>query len=198
MAASMKLTDDDKQALLQIARTSIQSAVGGLPLPLIKNVDEALQRPSGVFVTLRVREELRGCIGYVEPLFPLAQATQDVAVKAAMEDPRFSPLSIAEIGSVSIEISVLSPLELLDDIETIEIGKHGLVISAGYRRGLLLPQVATEYNWDRKQFLSHTAMKAGLSPDAWTRKEVQLFTFTVEKFDESCFQVPEKKGNGND
>jgi AmmeMemoRadiSam system protein A len=197
MAASMKLTDEEKQALLQIARTSIQSAVEGLFLPAIENVDETLRQPRGVFVTLRVSEELRGCIGYVEPLFPLAQATQDVAVKAAMEDPRFLPVSITELERVSIEISVLSPLEILHDIENIEIGKHGLVLSAGYRRGLLLPQVATEYNWDRKQFLSHTAMKAGLSPDAWTRREVQLFTFTVEKFDETCFRnSTEKDGNG--
>jgi AmmeMemoRadiSam system protein A len=197
MEASMKLTDEEKQALLQIARTSIQSAVEGLSLPIIKNVDETLRQPRGVFVTLRVNEELRGCIGYVEPLFPLAQATQDVAVKAAMEDPRFLPLSTAELESVTIEISVLSPLEILHDIENVEIGKHGLVISAGYRRGLLLPQVATEYNWDRKQFLNHTAMKAGLSPDAWTRKEAQLFTFTVEKFDESCFQTSKREDDGS-
>ena len=185
MEASTKLTDQEKLALLEIARTSIQSAVDGLALPLIKKVSETLRQPRGVFVTLRVNEELRGCIGYVEPLFPLAQATQDVAVKAAMEDPRFTPLSASEVDGITIEISVLSPLEPLHDIEKIEIGKHGLVISAGYRRGLLLPQVAVEYDWDCKQFLSHTAMKAGLPPDAWTRKEVQLFTFTVEKFDES-------------
>ncbi len=197
MEASTKLTDQEKLALLQIARTSIQSAVDGLALPLIKKPSGSLLQPRGVFVTLRAREELRGCIGYVEPLFPLAQATQDVAVKAAMEDPRFTPLTAPEVEGITIEISVLSPLEPLHDISNIEIGKHGLVISAGYRRGLLLPQVAAEYNWDCRQFLNHTAMKAGLPPDAWTRSEVQLYTFTVEKFDESCTQsLQTKDGTG--
>jgi uncharacterized protein len=90
-------------------------------------------------------------------------------------------------------MSVLSPLSELQEIEKIEIGMHGLVIDAGYRRGLLLPQVATEYHWDRKQFLKHTALKAGLPPDAWKRKEIKLFTFTVEKFDESEFALYEEK-----
>lgn len=197
MAASIKLSDVEKRALLQIARTSIQSAVEGLALPILKNETGALCEPRGVFVTLHLNEELRGCIGYVEPLFPLAQATQDVAVKAAMEDPRFMPLSAAEMRSVAIEISVLSPLEALNDVADIEIGKHGLVMSSGYRRGLLLPQVATEYHWDREQFLSHTAMKAGLPPDVWKGKETQLYTFTVEKFDESCLRAATEKGNSN-
>lgn len=192
MAASMKLTDEDKQTLLQIARSAIQSAIKGMPLPTIHE-SESLRHPSGVFVTLRIDDELRGCIGYVEPLFPLAQATRDVAVKAAMEDPRFNPLTTSELETIIIEISVLSALENLDDVEKIEIGKHGLVIDAGYRRGLLLPQVATEYNWDREKFLNHTAMKAGLPPDAWKRKEVQLYTFTVDKFAEPDFNLGKQK-----
>jgi AmmeMemoRadiSam system protein A len=178
----MELTQAQKQILLNVARTSIQSAVEGKPFPPSTSQDEALIRRSGVFVTLRIADELRGCIGYVEPLFPLLRAVQEVAVKAAMEDPRFMPLTRKEFGKITIEISVLSPISELNNTEDIEIGKHGLVIDAGYRRGLLLPQVATEYNWDRNEFLKHTSLKAGLSPDAWKRKDVKLFTFTVDKF----------------
>jgi AmmeMemoRadiSam system protein A len=184
----MNLTNEEKQALLKIARSSIQSALGGKPFPQKEYKSGLLSRPSGVFVTLRIGENLRGCIGYVEPLFPLGQATQEAAVKAAMEDPRFMPMTLAELTSITIEISVLSPLSELHDKTKIEIGKHGLVIDAGYRRGLLLPQVATEYGWDREQFLEHTASKAGLPSDAWKRSEVKLFTFTVEKFEESDFE----------
>jgi AmmeMemoRadiSam system protein A len=152
-----------------------------------------LGRRSGVFVTLQLGEDLRGCIGYIEPLFPLAQATQDVAVKAAMEDPRFMPVTLSEMDKITIEISVLSPLSELHDVENIEIGKHGLVIDAGFRRGLLLPQVATEYHWDRAQFLKQISLKAGLPPDAWKQKGMKLFTFTVEKFDESEFISSKEK-----
>lgn len=183
----MKLTNEEKRALLKIARSSIQSAIDKKPFPQREFKSDSLDQPSGVFVTLRAGGDLRGCIGYVEPFFPLAQATQEAAVKAAMEDTRFMPVTPAELTNITIEISVLSPLSELHDLKKIEIGEHGLVIDAGFRRGLLLPQVATEYKWDREQFLSHTATKAGLPPDAWKRKEVKLFTFTVEKFDESEF-----------
>jgi uncharacterized protein len=189
---SMNLTNEEKRALLKIARSSIQSALGGKPFPQKEYKSESLDRPSGVFVTLRIGENLRGCIGYVEPLFPLAQATQEAAVKAAMEDPRFMPMTLAELAGILIEISVLSSLSELQDKSKIEIGKHGLVIDAGLRRGLLLPQVAIEYGWDREQFLGHTASKAGLPSDAWKRNEVKLFTFTVERFEESEFEKEEK------
>ena len=189
----MNLTNDEKRTLLTIARSAIISELENKSLPSLNPQSEALERPSGVFVTLRIGEDLRGCIGYIEPLFPLARATQDVAVKAAMEDPRFMSVTIPEMDEIIIEISVLSPLSDLQDVEKIEIGKHGLVIDAGYRRGLLLPQVATEYHWDRKQFLKHVALKAGLPSDAWKRSEIKLFTFTVEKFDESEFISREEK-----
>ena len=190
---SMVLTNEEKRTLLKIARSAIACALESKTLPTLNSQSEALNHCSGIFVTLRIGEDLRGCIGYIEPLFPLAHATQEVAVKAAMEDPRFMPLTQSELDKITIEISVLSPLEELIDTETIEIGKHGLVIDAGYRRGLLLPQVATEYDWDRRQFLKQISLKAGLPPDAWKRKEIKLFTFTVEKFDESEFASLEEK-----
>ncbi len=192
-AISMNLTNEEKHTLLKIARSAIACTLENKTLPPLIFRSEELNRRSGVFVTLRIGEDLRGCIGYIEPLFPLAHATQEVAVKAAMEDPRFMPVTSPELNRITIEISVLSPLEELIDTETIEIGKHGLVIDAGYRRGLLLPQVATEYGWDRKQFLKQISLKAGLSPDAWKQKEVKLFTFTVEKFDESELKSLEEK-----
>jgi AmmeMemoRadiSam system protein A len=191
-AISMDLTNEEKCTLLKIARSAIVSTLESKAQPSLKFQSEALNRRSGVFVTLRIGEDLRGCIGYVEPLFPLARATQDVAVKAAMEDPRFMPITLTELEKITIEISVLSPLSELHDVEKIEIGKHGLVIDAGYRRGLLLPQVATEYNWDSKQFLKQVALKAGLPSDAWKQEEIKLFTFTVEKFEESEFATEEK------
>jgi AmmeMemoRadiSam system protein A len=191
-AILMNLTNEEKRTLLEIARSAIASGLKRKTLPSLKIQSEALNRLSGVFVTLRIGEDLRGCIGYVEPLFPLARATQELAVKAAMEDPRFIPVTPLELKKIIIEISVLSPLSDLLDIENIEIGNHGLVIDAGYRRGLLLPQVATEYHWDHIQFLQQTALKAGLPRDAWKQKEIKLFTFTVEKFDESEFAQEEK------
>jgi len=185
----MSLTSEEKKTLLKAARSAISSAIKGSLIPGMKYSGKELNRRSGVFVTLRIGEDLRGCIGYVEPLFPLAQATQDVAVKAATEDNRFMPLSSSELDKITIEISVLSPLEELKDTENIEIGKHGLVIDAGYTRGLLLPQVASDYKWDKKQFLKHTSLKAGLSPEAWKQKNIKLFTFTVDKFEESEFEM---------
>jgi uncharacterized protein len=181
----MNLTKQEKDTLLKVARSAIRTILENKSLPPVAFENEILNRRSGVFVTLRIGEELRGCIGYVEPLFPLAQATQEVAVKAAMDDPRFMPLTVAEFNSITIEISVLSPLSEIQDVENIEIGKHGLIIDAGHRRGLLLPQVALEYGWDQKEFLKHTSLKAGLAPDAWKRKDIKLYIFTVEKFMES-------------
>jgi AmmeMemoRadiSam system protein A len=182
----MSLSNNDKKELLKLARSVIQSALQG-KFNLKKTSSEELNKKFGVFVTLRIGKNLRGCIGYVEPVFSLVQATQEAAVKAALEDPRFMPMNEVELKNITIEISVLSQLTELIERKNIEIGKHGLVIDAGYRRGLLLPQVAAEYGWDEKQFLKHTALKAGLPPDAWKQKEVKLFTFTVDKFEESEF-----------
>ncbi|HEY4612614.1 MAG TPA: AmmeMemoRadiSam system protein A, partial [Bacteroidota bacterium] len=162
----MALTDDERTKLLQLARNSIGSVLQHSSLPAPEFKDRYLQEPRGVFVTLRMGGELRGCIGYVEPRLPLGNAVQEVSQKAAFEDPRFAPITLEELSVVEVEISVLSPIERVTDINEIEVNKHGLVIDAGFTRGLLLPQVATEYHWDREQFLRHTAIKAGLPPEA--------------------------------
>jgi len=128
--------------------------------------------------------DLRGCIGYIEPVVPLAQAVEEVAAKSALEDPRFPPLTKRELQEVEIEISVLSPLTRVRDAREIKVGVHGLVVSSGFRRGLLLPQVATEYGWERDEFLSHTCLKAGLPPESWKEERVEIYSFTTDVFSE--------------
>lgn len=181
----MQLTEEEKQELLRLARESIESSLKGLPEPKPQLTSSNLSVLSGAFVTLRLHENLRGCIGYVEPRVPLYVAVEEVGKKAAFEDPRFTPLSSDELDAVEIEISVLSPLEKVDDVDRIQVGTHGLLIDAGFTRGLLLPQVATENHWNREQFLTHTALKAGLPDDAWKRSNVQLYSFTTDTFSES-------------
>jgi len=181
--------DGEKRDLLRIARASIESVFGG-ERPTVPAGSAHLLERRGVFVTLRVGKELRGCIGYVEPRFPLAQAVEEVARKAAFEDPRFAPLDPEELPSVDIEISVLSPVEAVRDIAEIEVGKHGLILEAGMWKGLLLPHVPVEYGWDREQFLNHTALKAGLPAGAWRDEHTRLFRFTTETFSETELYQP--------
>jgi len=183
----MELSDSDKKELLRTARASIEQAMSGVPVSPGEISTGLLGEPRGVFVTLRLQNDLRGCIGYVEPRLPLLEAVREVAQKSAFEDPRFPPLSEEELKEVEIEISVLSPLRKISSVDEIEIGKHGLVVDAGYTRGLLLPQVATEYGWGKEEFLSHTARKAGLPADAWKHRGIELFAFTSDVFSEAEF-----------
>ena len=134
---------------------------------------------------MHLHNELRGCIGYIEARFPLCETVEEAAAKAALEDPRFLPLTREEFKQVEIEISVLSPLQKVSNAAEVEVGKHGLVIDDGRSRGLLLPQVATEYGWGREQFLSQTCRKAGLSADAWKKKGVTIYSFTSDVFSEA-------------
>lgn len=187
----MQLNDVDRRALLQLARSSIESAVRGTPLPKTDTLEQNLNSPCGAFVTVRVHGELRGCYGYINAYYPLAQSVQEVGVRAALEDPRFEHIVPEELSSMDLEISVLEPPVKVNSIDEIEVGVHGLIIESKYHRGLLLPSVPEEYGWDREQFLKHTALKAGLPPDAWKNKNVTLFKFTAEKFSESDFVHPE-------
>ncbi|MCX7983988.1 MAG: AmmeMemoRadiSam system protein A [Bacteroidetes bacterium] len=168
-------------------RNSIVAATRGEPLPPPILASPTFNEKHGVFVTLKKAGELRGCIGFIESEMPLIEATQDAALKAAREDPRFDPVTEDELDDLTIEISILSPIKRIATIEEIEVGKHGLILEYGPFRGLLLPQVATEYGWSREQFLEHTARKAGLPPTAWKREGVHLYTFTVQKFSEKDF-----------
>lgn len=172
--------------LLTIARASIETVLdGGRPQIDPAAVPEELQRPSGAFVSLHKQGGgLRGCIGSIQPVAPLFQAVANNAVNAAFRDPRFHPLRKDELGNVHIEISVMSPIERVTEIEEIEVGRDGLIISMGGRVGLLLPQVATEYGWDRETFLSQTCRKAGLPTDAWRSPGCRIEKFSAEVFGE--------------
>ena len=185
----MHLSELEKRELLRIARERIGLAIKKRTYSSAESAGGILDEPAGAFVTLRLRGELRGCIGYIEPRLPLFKTVEEVAAKAALEDPRFFPLTRDEFEDVDIEVSVLSPLQRVDSIKEIEIGKHGVVLDGGITRGLLLPQVAEEFHWDRETFLRHTAVKAGLPPEAWNHPAVQLYSFTVERFSESEFAV---------
>ncbi len=187
----MPLSDEDKKAILHLARSSIECAVKGEQLPSTDLPKQHLHAPCGAFVTVRVNGELRGCYGYVNAYYPLARTVQEVGVKSALEDPRFDPIAPDELSSMEVEVSVLEPPTKVENVEEIEVGIHGLIMETRTHRGLLLPSVPTEYGWDREQFLRHTAQKAGLPPDAWKNKNVLISKFTAEKFSESDFLHPE-------
>jgi len=177
----MGLTDDEKQALLRIARASILAELAGKKPPAAKG-QGALEEKRGAFVCLKRRGRLRGCIGFIEARKPLARTVEEMAVAAALQDPRFPPLREEEMKEISLEISVLTPLRKTADVGQIEVGTHGLYVRKGSRAGLLLPQVATEYGWDRDTFLKETCRKAGLAPDAWRDPETEIYLFSADVF----------------
>jgi AmmeMemoRadiSam system protein A len=175
------LTPRQRSELLALARRAIRERVSGSVSATTLPVDPSLQSPGAAFVTLTKGDALRGCIGFVRPVHPLAETVRHCAVAAATGDPRFPPVTAEELPQLTLEISVLSPLRPVDSVDAITIGVHGLYISLGDRHGLLLPQVASEYGWDRDAFLAHTCRKAGLPPDAW-RRGALIQSFTVDHF----------------
>jgi uncharacterized protein len=179
------LSPHNRRLLLSIARKSIETALSGSKLELEVGSEPELNEPSGAFVSLHtLRGDLRGCIGSIHPVAPLARAVATSAVNAATRDPRFAPLRPEELESVRIEISVMSPIVTVESLDEIVVGRDGLIVSRGRDAGLLLPQVATSYGWDRETFLRHTCMKAGLEPDAWQRPGCRIERFSAEVFGE--------------
>jgi AmmeMemoRadiSam system protein A len=181
------LNETQRSHLLHIARESIAAVLTGRPLPRPdpETLDAELKRPSGVFVTLNDRQgELRGCIGSIQPIAPLHEAVASSAVNAAFRDPRFPPVSPEELDSLHLEISVMTPIVPVENVEEIEVGRDGLIVSRGPRAGLLLPQVASEYGWDRETFLRQTCHKAGLPSDAWRQPGTTIEKFSAEVFGE--------------
>lgn len=178
----VSLNDEEKHELLTIARNSVISVLEGKTFDLTTSLS-GLRRNCGAFVSLRKKGELRGCIGTFESNKPLYETVVEMARSAAFKDPRFSPLQADELKEVDFEISVLSPLREIKDINEVELGRHGLNITKGFNRGVLLPQVATEQGWDLETFLSHTCQKAGLSPDEW-KKGVKIEIFSALVFGE--------------
>jgi AmmeMemoRadiSam system protein A len=181
------LSEADQRAALQLARTAVVDAVSHCKLPDVFPREGAFAERRGVFVTLHVRNRLQGCIGVIEAQEPLGEAIIRCAASAALEDPRFAPMKPDQLGEVSIEISLLSQLEQISP-ESIEIGRHGLLVRLHAQRGLLLPQVAIEHRLTREQFLEETCRKAGLPREAWRDPEAHLFGFTCEVFSESSYR----------
>jgi len=176
------LNEAEQAALLRLARQALEEAVQHGRLSEIPEPPDALREPCGAFVSLHKAERLRGCIGYIEPLKPLYATVRECAVAAGLRDPRFEPVTLRELPALRLEISVLSRIEEIA-VEQIEVGRHGLLISFGGQRGLLLPQVAVEWKWDRERFLAETCLKAGLPPDMW-RHGARLQAFTAQVFEE--------------
>ena len=179
----MVLNGEQRARLLSVARQAIEAAVAGAPAADTQTDDPDLAKVQGAFVTLKKQGQLRGCIGHIEGHFPLIETVQGMAVAAALEDPRFPAVRAEEIGDLSIEISVMSPIMKVNDIEEIQVGRDGLIVSSGPCRGLLLPQVPVEWDWDRDEFLCHTCLKAGLPEDAW-QGDVTIERFEAEVFGE--------------
>lgn len=174
------LTSEQRHKLLELARSSIASHVTGVGVVAMGTLE--LPDASGVFVTIKRRGQLRGCLGTLQNRAGLAAEVVRCAADSASEDPRFPPVSCEELPELSLEISVLGPLESIDARpDAFTIGVHGLVAEQGFRRGLLLPQVATEWGWNGEQFLRQTCVKAGLSRDAW-RHGARFYRFAAEVF----------------
>lgn len=180
-ATPSEYSTEERTSLLRLARNAIAFAVGE-PVTSEAIPTQHLLEPRGAFTTLHYAGALRGCIGFIEPLYPLWETVQHTARAAAFDDPRFPPLTRDEFPDTELEISVMSLLRPIAPEEVV-VGVHGLIVSQHGRRGLLLPQVAPEWGWDRETFLSQTCLKAGLPPDAW-RKGAMLEAFTAEVFKE--------------
>ena len=179
----MTLSDADKATLLKIARQTIKAYLTGLAAPTMA-VSENLKKPGAAFVTLTKHGQLRGCIGQTVAMQPLHKTIEYCAVQAAVADPRFDPVTAYELDSLHIEISVLTPLQKVNSLDEIKVGRDGLMIGKGNYRGLLLPQVATDYGWDRTEFLEQTCRKAGLYKDAYKSPDAEIFKFQAIIFGE--------------
>ena len=178
-----EINADDRRFLLELARATITASLCDRLVEPPAPDSGVLLETRGAFVTLKIDGVLRGCIGHVIGVAPLWRAVRDNAVAAAFDDPRFPPLTADELERSHIEISVLTPL-CRSSAEEVVVGRHGILIERGAARGLLLPQVATEYGWDRETFLDHTCRKAGLEPGSWRRPETTISTFSAEVFGE--------------
>ncbi len=165
----------------EMAKETIESALFGTKEKVI-DVPQKLREKMGAFVCLKTAGQLKGCIGHIKGFLPLDQTIREMARQAAFYDPRFAPLNAGEWKETEIEISVLTPMRRIESVEEIEVGVHGLYIEKGLDTGLLLPQVAVEYGWDRITFLEYACMKAGLPKDAWRSKGTNIYVFSADVF----------------
>ena len=174
------LSPEIKIKLHRLARKTLENFVLAKQVPDFEVKDPELQEFCGAFVTLKIKKQLRGCIGLVVGDQPLWKTVRDMTVASASSDHRFVPVVKDEVPLIDIQISVMSPLKKIEDTSQVEVGKHGLVIRMGLHMGLLLPQVASENNWDRCEFLEHTCLKAGVDPREL--KNCEIYVFTAEVF----------------
>jgi len=179
------LTGEEKAELLALARKSVEYMITkSEPYAPTAPASETLNREYGAFTTLTEGGALRGCIGYTAPIKPLYMTVRDTATLAALRDPRFAPVNAAELPKLAYEISVLSPLRRVTDVEQIKVGRDGLIMKNGGYEGLLLPQVPVEQNWDRETFLNQTCAKAGMDQTCWKDENTDIFSFTAVVFNE--------------
>ena len=187
-----RLTNEEKSFLFRLARRSLEAAVHGEALEAPAQFPAPLGSLGGAFVTLHRNGALRECVGYVQALKPLYQTVMEAAEAAALHDTRFPQVGPAELAGLEVEISLLSPCQEAR-LEEIQVGVHGLMVSQGFARGLLLPQVAVERNWTPLRFLEETCRKAGLPPAAW-RRGAKIEVFTAEVFSERTLAIEELRG----
>lgn len=202
-----ELTIEDGELLVKLARESVEKHFID-ETPDFSKVPEKLRRKGAAFVTIEkmigAKKQLRGCIGYVEPIKPLHMTVYEVALAAALEDPRFPPVRASELPFLTYEVSVLSPIRKLhgkpaERPKRVKIGEMGLIAKRGFLSGLLLPQVPVEEGWDEETFLSYTCLKAGLKADCWLDESVDFYYFIARVFAEEYpnGRVIEKKlGHG--
>ncbi len=179
-----ELNLQEQKELLILARNTLKSYLKDRKIPEYETVNPALLRKAGVFVTLNKHHTLRGCIGNFVSTDSICKNVQIMAIAAAVEDPRFRNVTFKELQDIDIEISVLSELQIVQNPDEIKIGEHGIYITKGFYRGVLLPQVATEYGWDRDTFLSETCVKAGLPPNEWKKGGMKIEKFSAQVFNE--------------
>ena len=185
--SGLTFSREEQRYLLSLAKQSIYEAILDKPYPIDKmdHTFPVLSEQRGLFVTLKIDGRLRGCIGNISPTEPLGELVKMIARQTAFDDPRFPPLSESELKLVSFEITVLGEMKLIEDTNELEVGRHGIMLKKGFYQGLLLPQVAVEMGWNRRQFLDGVCRKAGLPPGSWREKDVQIFLFTADYFGEA-------------
>ncbi len=179
------LTEEDGQLLIDIAKKNILHYLNTHEMFSVKDVPPVFQEKRGVFVTLKKDGSLRGCIGYPEPVYPLLDALLDSSISAAVRDPRFPPVTAPEMDDITVEVTVLTtPEEIVPDPENVNIGEDGLIAEKGIFKGILLPQVPVEWEWDAEEFLCQVCIKAGLPPDCWLDKKTTVYKFQGQIFSE--------------
>jgi MEMO1 family protein len=182
VGVDLGLNADEKALLHRIARQSIEARLLSKKAPSLDDLPAALRENRGAFVTLNKHGQLRGCIGRLAADRPLGEVVAEMALAAAFQDPRFRPLTADELKDLELEISVLTPFTKISSTDEIQVGKHGILMRKGGSSGLLLPQVATDYGWDRTTFLEHTCQKAGLPKDAWKDQSTEIYIFSANVF----------------